>query len=57
VEKANAKKIELAPHYDLQFPLTTQNIVVVFRIDREVSERRGSAQRKMVSIYLSFKDN
>jgi len=40
---------------EYNFPLTTQNIVVGFHIDREVSEGRGSEQRKIVCIYLLFK--
>jgi hypothetical protein len=43
--------------FKIQFPLTIQNIVVGFHIDREVSEGRGLKERKIVCIYLSFKEN
>ena len=38
------------------FPLTTQNIVVGFHINREVPEGRGSEERKIVSTDLLFKE-
>jgi len=43
--------------FKIQFPLTTQNIVVGFHIDREVSEGQGSEQREIVCIYLLSKVN
>jgi len=43
--------------FKIQFPLTIQNIVVGFHIDRDVPEGQGSEERKIGCIYLLLKKN
>ena len=57
MEKVNAKKIDLtsitSPFLlEYNFPLTTQNIVVAFQINREVSEAKDEKKEKQCVFIL-----
>jgi hypothetical protein len=43
--------------FKIQFPLTEQNILLTFHIDREVPKGRGPEERKIMCIYLLSKLN